>query len=1231
MAEPAAPRKTRPRSSTLDEAHEVIRALGLRDGEGDPPQGDAGTDSDLEALPEPPTGGAPAEPAPPAGSVPAICPAWKQGHCTGEGWCPKQHPQPGPDDGALPEVKPAAARAALRYGVAQGWILDETARGSVNIQEAVNRVTHAGQAAVALHTRGRHGGPAEGIIVEPSGMVLVLAADMVRGVLHASRVRRACPQWTIQVYTPLRAWPFSTWAVLAVMWHLAPEDAPTGTAEDIARDLHTWPADQDYPWRRPRGGLPVAPAAEGLSLAATLQRHPDKKARHFLQTGTVPATPPDSEWRWDAGVAQPLPGPWTLPLWYLPMGTLAHATQAVKGAFPQPLLPGVALLRSLQAGAAWVRWKEGKGRSSPYFPMVQGQALIHAEGMGTVEWGAIVPGTACRWITAAAPQPMRSPLACHRLLRMVPSVAPEHAFTRDVWKAVLSHTREWLTNPAARYPPGPVLEQLTAPTPGVLHVLHRASALTKQLNDEVLDLALEPLRVLYPQAHIPPAGTSNRLGRLGLQRRVEAAHPGGVVEQWLTLRSPSTAEGHWYLHQLLFQPRAAPEHRRQNPYHTHPERRGAQNYPQPVPPALPPGQGPEALQRAPPLDTATTVQQRGSDDAGGAEPDCTNCGAVAWMAACRHLARDTTGLRQYRPTDRTALACAVAAVTMGPVAAWPAQLLPHVPCHDARPRRPAATHAPTAPLTAEQLYVVAAALLADGGESFVHHHGPAQIAGCIQGPQRDAPDPWHATLRGRTRVWGAGDGTPPPGPKQGEALVLQTAGYQAIIHGHAGGYRSHVLAGGRWTVWHSTARQGAFPPLPHIDWRQGPTQAYYMSADPLPLAVLLHTVSAPNKRQEPWWVNPPTLVWSPDQEEHLRAAWQGDAIRATDVPDLHAGPITHARPAATLAVAQRGQQNPQWVVCMFSPADAHIVVCDPKRLPGPEAVIRVADSTRMIIKALREGEHHALLLQVRLKDNARAARPGVWPAAAHPADLELQLAGPTAVYHWLQAFHNLRWRGKPDRQIGSTHWQTWLQADAQRDAIRGLRPAPATRALDAAAPGRTLAPHTVPLANLPFEPAAEGAIRKSVPLPPARGATEPTKCPLCADKYYTSGAMLEHLAWHAVHAAAPADDKEAAANILQGRARRSPWHAPYTRRPPPQAADHTDGDEEAPGAAPGAGGAAPPGSTSIPAGLAPLAPLAPPVPRAPLWAPLGTGSADAAHPDALAAPANPAAMPMRDS
>ena len=432
--------------------------------------------------------------------------------------------------------------------------------------------------------------------------------------------------------------------------------------------------------------------------------------------------------------------------------------------------------------------------------------------------------------------------------------------------------------------------------------LHRASALTEQLTDEVLDLALEPLRVLYPQTHILPASTSNRLGRLDLQRRVGAAHPGGVEEQWLTLRNPSTAQGHWYLHQLLFLPPAAPAHRRLNPYHTHPEHQGRAELPA-APPARPlAGAGPGGAAAGHPArhrhhGTAKGKQRRGWGRTG-------LHGAVAWTAACRHLAQDTTGLRRYRPADRTALASAFTAVTMGPVAVWPAQLLPHVPCRDTQPRQPAATHTPTAPLTAEQLYVVAAALLADGGESVVQHHGPAQIAGSIQGPQRDAPRPWHAALRGRTRVRDAGSGTTPPRPQQGEALVLQTAGYQAILHGHAGGYWSHVLTGGRLTVWHSTARQGAFPPLSHVDWQQGHTQASYMSADPWPLAVLLHTVGAPNKRQEPGWVNPPALVWSPGQEEHLQAAWQGDTIRAMDVPDLHAGPITHARPAATLAAAQ---------------------------------------------------------------------------------------------------------------------------------------------------------------------------------------------------------------------------------------------------------------------------------------------------------------------------------------
>ena len=48
---------------------------------------------------------------------------------------------------------------------------------------------------------------------------------------------------------------------------------------------------------------------------------------------------------------------------------------------------------------------------------------------------------------------------------------------------MLSHPRDWMVTPGARYPPGPVLEQLTAPTPGVRHALHRASAPTQQLTD----------------------------------------------------------------------------------------------------------------------------------------------------------------------------------------------------------------------------------------------------------------------------------------------------------------------------------------------------------------------------------------------------------------------------------------------------------------------------------------------------------------------------------------------------------------------------------------------------------------------------------------------------------------------------------------------------------------------------------------------------------------------------
>ena len=157
MAEPTAPRKTRPQSLTLDAAHEVIRALGLQSSGADPPPPeDTDTDSHLEMVPEAPAGSAPAGPTPLAGSVQALCPTWKRGHCTGECWCPRQHVRPAADDRALPAVVYAAARAASRR-VAQGWIQDETTCGSVNIQEAVDRVAHTGQTEVALHTWGRHG------------------------------------------------------------------------------------------------------------------------------------------------------------------------------------------------------------------------------------------------------------------------------------------------------------------------------------------------------------------------------------------------------------------------------------------------------------------------------------------------------------------------------------------------------------------------------------------------------------------------------------------------------------------------------------------------------------------------------------------------------------------------------------------------------------------------------------------------------------------------------------------------------------------------------------------------------------------------------------------------------------------------------------------------------------------------------------------------------------------
>ena len=152
----------------------------------------------------------------------------------------------------------------------------------------------------------------------------------------------------------------------------------------------------------------MAPAGEGLSLGATLQRHPDKMACPFLQTGVFP--PPPLDCNLEEKGAEPLLDSWVPQPWYLPAGAQAQGTQAAKGTYPSPQ-PTNTLLRSLQAGAPWFRWK-GNGRPSPYFPTVQEQGIVHTERMGAVEWQAIVLDKACRWLTVTAPHPpqtQRSP------------------------------------------------------------------------------------------------------------------------------------------------------------------------------------------------------------------------------------------------------------------------------------------------------------------------------------------------------------------------------------------------------------------------------------------------------------------------------------------------------------------------------------------------------------------------------------------------------------------------------------------------------------------------------------------------------------------------------------------------------------------------------------------------------------------------------------------------------
>ena len=243
------------------------------------------SDSDLEMIQTVPAKGTPAGTTPPAGSIQALCPAWKRGHCIGEGWCLRQHPQPAAEKGVLPPVGYGAARATLRCCLTQGWIQDETTRGSVNIiggrqQGCPSGADGSGPAQLGLPRR-----PGRGNVMEPAEDLLVLATDMVRGVLDESRVQRARPQWTIQVYTPPGGWSFSTCICTVCIWaYMYMGSARRHAAPGTRGHLHGQhgrigpgpphlAVDQDFPRRRPEGGLWVPPAVEGLSLGATLQRH----------------------------------------------------------------------------------------------------------------------------------------------------------------------------------------------------------------------------------------------------------------------------------------------------------------------------------------------------------------------------------------------------------------------------------------------------------------------------------------------------------------------------------------------------------------------------------------------------------------------------------------------------------------------------------------------------------------------------------------------------------------------------------------------------------------------------------------------------------------------------------------------------------------------------------------------------------------------------------------------
>ena len=225
----------------------------------------------------------------------------------------------------------------------------------------------------------------------------------------------------MQVYSPPQGWPFCTRAILAMIRHLAPEGTPAASAEDTAKDIHAWPTDQAQgpAGRRPPGGvLGRKPQTCGNALAAR------RRNGTPLPTGGHGSGRPDGRemGREGGAIAAGLLGPPTLvlarghsgpchPNWHRGLPT----TPVARHPPPQPASGGS--LGSMEREQA----------SGPLLPHGTGQAILHTDGMGTADWEAILPDTACWLATATAQQPLWAPWAGHRLLQTIRPLASRHA------------------------------------------------------------------------------------------------------------------------------------------------------------------------------------------------------------------------------------------------------------------------------------------------------------------------------------------------------------------------------------------------------------------------------------------------------------------------------------------------------------------------------------------------------------------------------------------------------------------------------------------------------------------------------------------------------------------------------------------------------------------------------------------------------------------------------------